>query len=126
MANDYTERQEGPDGQYCDLLTRVPYANQRMIEIGLSYARTNADRMDAALRGLLVGCSVLHELTRERSDDLNDAAAEVVVPWRVRAMDLYNAWYKQAFPGPKETSRTDQSTPPSGKKTPRSATGAPA
>jgi hypothetical protein len=38
--------------------------------------------------------------------DVGRAAAEVIKPWRERAVQLYTDWYAQAFPGPKESTRT--------------------
>jgi hypothetical protein len=114
MNESYLERQEGPDGQWCDLLNRVPYDRQRMIETGLVNARSSRDQMDAALRGMFWRCSVRDALTGEITDDLNRAGAEVVQPWRMRAMELYNDWYRDAFPGPKGSSRTASPTPPTG------------
>jgi hypothetical protein len=111
----YTERQEGPDGQHCDLLTRVPYDRQRMIETAMSRARTVRDQQDAALRGLLWEASVKDTLTGEMTSDVDRAGAEVIQPWRERAVELYNEWYAVAFPGPKGFSRTASRTPPSGK-----------
>lgn len=121
---EYVEHQEGPDGQYCDLLTRVPYPRQRVIEIAMSQARTTVDAMDAAFQGMLWSCSVKDALTGEMTDDVDQAGAEVVQPWRVRAMELYNAWFKEAMPGPKGTSRTGSRTPRSGSKTKARATSA--
>jgi len=123
MDNDYTERQEGPDGQYCYLLTRVPYDVQRMIEAGMAVARTNNDRLDACFRGLLWGeRNVKDTLTGEMTDDVDRAAAEVIQPWRVRAAELYNDWWKQAFPGPKGSPRKGSPTQSSGKAQPPSET----
>jgi len=91
-----------------------------MIEIGLREATTTADAMDAALRALLAECSVRDADTGEMVHDIEKAGAEVVQPWRVRAMELYNAWHKDAFPGPKGSPRTGSRTPSSGK-TPRAS-----
>lgn len=124
---EYLEHQEGPDGQHCDLLNRVPYDNQRKVEAAFAWARSPNDRLDAALRGMLwtpadvdeyhVGCKprVKHMLTGEITDDLGAAGTDVVQPWRVRASELYNAWSEIAFPGPKGSSRTGNRTPTSGK-----------
>lgn len=118
----YLERQDGPDGQFCELLTRVPYDRQRVIEVALAGSRSTLDRMDAALRAMLWTCSVKDALTGEVTDDIVKAGAEVVQPWRIRAMELYNDWYKAAMPGPKGSARTDSRTPPSGKTPKPSAT----
>lgn len=115
MSEEWLERQEGPDGQWCDLLNRVPYDRQRIIEIELSKARSVRDMDDAALRGMLWACSVKNTLTGEQSEDISVASAAVVEPWRKRAQELYNDWYKTAFPGPKGSSRTGSRTQPSGK-----------
>lgn len=131
MSEEWLERQEGPDGQWCDLLTRIPYGVERRVEIGLSFARSQRDQMDAVLRALIAEdrdekprCSVKDALTGEVCDDINRAAAEVIQPWRVRAMELYNAWFKAAMPGPKGSSRTGNRTPTSGKAKRASTTGA--
>lgn len=107
MHNDpeYVEHQDGPEGQFCDLLTRLPYDRQRMIEIALASAKTQRDMEDAALRGLLWSASVKHSLTGEMTDEFSVGAAEVIDPWRKRAVVLYNAWYEQAMPGPKGSTR---------------------
>lgn len=115
MTEEWLERQEGPDGQWCDLLKRVPYDRQRIIEVALTTARSVRDMDDAALRGMLWRCSVKDTLTGEVSQDIGDAGAEVVEPWRKRAQELYNAWFKTAFPGPKGSSRTGSQTRRSGK-----------
>ena len=113
---EYVEHQEGPDGQWCDLLIRIPYENQRVIEIGMSHARSNNDRLDAIFQGMLKGCEVKDYLTGEPSDDPMKAATEVIQPWRERAMELYNAWSAVAFPGPKGSPRKPGNrTPTSGK-----------
>lgn len=119
---EYVEHQEGPDGQYCDLLTRVPYDRQRMIEIALRDGQTNGDAMDAILRGMMWECSVKNDLTGEMSDRVEWAGSAVVQPWRLRAVELYNAWYKVAFPGPKGLPRTGSPTRTSGKTGKASAT----
>lgn len=120
--SDWIERQEGPDGQWCDLATRVGYGAQRRIEVTLALARTGTDAADAALRALVEGCSVKDVFTGELTADIDRASAEVVEPWRRRAMELYNAWYKDAHPGPKGSSRTASQTPTSGKTKPASET----
>jgi hypothetical protein len=122
---EYLERQEGPDGNTCELLTRVPYDRQRMIEQGLARARDNRDQMDACLRGLLWSCDVVDVLTGEKTQDIDRAGAEIVQPWRKRAVDIYNGWYAEAFPGPKGSSRTGSRTPRSGKTLERSEMSAP-
>jgi len=111
---DYLERQEGPDGQYCDLLTRIPYDRQRTLELWLSRARSKNDQMDAALHALLwtdyAPAKGKHVLTGEWTDDVGMAGAEIVEKWRERAMELYNDWFAAAMPGPKESTRTGRRT----------------
>jgi hypothetical protein len=124
MTEEWLERQEGPDGQFCELLTRVPYDRQRMIERGIFDARSEADGQDAVLRGLLWTMSVRDTLTGEMTDDIGKAAANVIEPWRERAVELYNAWYETAMPGPKGSSRTASRTRTSGKPTKPSETSA--
>lgn len=123
MSEEWLERQEGPEGQWCDLATRVGYGAQRRIEIALARAQNATDMSDVALRGLLEGCSVKDVFTGEPTEDIDRASAEVVEPWRRRAMELYNAWYKDAHPGPKGSSRTARQTKSSGKQMQASATG---
>lgn len=125
MTEEWLERQEGPEGQWCDLLKRVPYDRQRMIEVGLRDGRNALDAQDAALRGMLWACSVRDTLTGAMVDDIERAGAEVVQPWRLRAMELYNDWYKVAMPGPKGSARTVNRTQTSGKTSAPSETGAP-
>lgn len=122
MSEEWLERQEGPEGQWCDLLKRVPYDRQRMIEVGMRGGRSGADTMDAVLTGMLWECKVKDALTGEMTTDIQRAGAEIVQPWRTRAVELYNAWYAEAMPGPKGSPRTGSRTPRSGKKTPASAT----
>ncbi len=124
MTEEWLERQEGPDGQYADLLTRVPYDRQRAIEISLGRFQSELDQQDAALRGLLWEASVKDTLTGETTDDIGRAGAEVIQPWRIRAMELYNAWYKAAMPGPKGSAGTGHRTRRSGRKTSPSETSA--
>lgn len=116
---EYLERQEGPDGQHCDLLNRVPYDRQRMIETAMIDAKTARDMADAAFRGLLwtehEPAKVKDALTGEWSEDVDRAGAEVIEPWRNRAVELYNRWHKDAFPGPKGSPRTADRTRPSGR-----------
>jgi hypothetical protein len=113
---DYLEKQEGPDGQTCELLTRLPYDRSRMIERGMFDAKSELDAKDAVLRGMIWTCSVVDTLTGETTDDIDKAAAEVIDPWRDRAVELYNAWYKVSHPGPKGSSKTASRTRTSGKK----------
>lgn len=103
---DYLEKQDGPDGQTCELLTRIPYDRHRMIEKAFFEAKSEVDAQDALLRGMLWSASVKDTLTGETTDDIGRAATEVIDPWRQRAVELYNAWYAVAFPGPKGSSRT--------------------
>lgn len=103
---EFLETLEGPDGQKCRLLTRVPYDRQRIIERLMASARSNADRSDAALQGLLWDCTVTDYLTGKETQDIGAASAAVIEPWRIRAVDLYNAWYAEAMPGPKGSTRT--------------------
>lgn len=134
----YLEHQEGPDGQHLDLLNRVLYDRQRVIEIGLRNARNTLDEYDAALRGMAwtaadvseykVGCvpAVRHLLTDDMTEDLGKASAAVIQPWRVRASELYNEWYQATIPGPKGSTRKPGSPiPTSGKSTKAHATGGP-
>lgn len=129
---EYLEHQEGPDGQCCDLLTRVPYERQRALEINLRNGRNAQDQDDAALRAFLwraadvdeyhVGCkpNVKHDLTGDFTDDLGKASLAVIQPWRERASELYNAWFEAAMPSQKKGSgRTGRSTRTG---SPRSAT----
>jgi hypothetical protein len=122
---DYIERQDGPDGQFCELLTRIPYDRHRMIEKALFDARSELDARDAALRGLLWSVSVKDALTGAETADIDKAGAEVIEPWRKRAVELYNAWYESAFPGPKGSSRTASRTRTTGKTDRASETSAP-
>jgi hypothetical protein len=121
-VNNYTEHQEGPDGQSCELLTRIPYDRQRMIETAMYRARSNVDRLDAAFRALLWSATVKDVLTGETTDDVDRAAAEVIQPWRVRAVELYNDWFKAAYPGPKGSSGTGRRTRSGAKTAPPSET----
>lgn len=124
MTEEWLERQDGPDGQFCLLLNRVPYDRQRMIEVGTAGARTVRDNQDACLRGMLWEASVKDALTGELTDAIDRAGAEVIQPWRERAVVLYNEWYRKAYPGPKGSSRTDSRTPSSGKTPKASVTSA--
>ena len=124
---EYLERQEGPDGQHCDLLTRVPYDRQRMIEMAFARARSDVDRLDACFRGLLWGDAVVKDaLTGEQTADYDRAPAEVIQPWRIRAGELYNTWFAVAFPGPKGSTRTGRRTGSSAKPSEPPATDVPA
>jgi hypothetical protein len=96
-----------------------------MIETGLARADNVRDQQDACLRGLMESCSVLDVDTGERTANIGKASAAVVQPWRERAVDIYNEWYKEAFPGPKGSSRTGSRTPRSGKTLERSEISAP-
>ncbi len=62
MTEEWLERQEGPNGQYCDLLTRLPYERQRMIE-ALPPTSRPADIKDVVLRALLWDAKVNDTLT---------------------------------------------------------------
>ena len=122
---DYTETLEGSDGQTCELLTRVPYDRQRMIERGMFEAKSELDAQDIVFHGLLWTAKVNDALTGEPTEDVDKAGAEVIDPWRQRAVELYNAWYAVAFPGPKGSSRTASRTRTSGKTAAPSETSAP-
>jgi hypothetical protein len=105
ISPEFLERLEEPDGDLCVLLNRVPYDRQRVIEIALAEARSTADRLDAALRGMLWEAKVKDYLTGEATDDPARANTAHVFKWRLRAMELYNAWYAEAFPDPKPRKR---------------------
>ncbi len=113
MSEEWLERQEGPDGQYCDLLNRLPYDRERMVEQGMFKAESQLDGQDAVLRALAWSVSVKDALTGKTTNDLDRAAAEVIDPWRKRAVELYNAWYLVAFPGPKGLTPTESPPMPS-------------
>lgn len=110
MSEEWLERQEGPDGQWCDLLKRVPYDRQRLIEMAMDRSRSVRDQQDSALRGMLWACQVRDVLTGDTTDDIDKASGEVVVPWRERAIVLANEWWKAAMPGPKGSSGTASRT----------------
>ncbi len=125
MTEEWLERQEGPNGQYCDLLTRLPYERQRMIE-ALPPTTRPADIKDACLRALLWEAQVTDTLTGQMTGNIDRAAAQVIAPWRERAVELYNAWYAEAFPGPKDsTGKTGSQTPTTGRTSKRPETAEP-
>lgn len=77
----------------------------------MARARTTNDQADACFRGLLWSIKARDILTGEMTDDPDaDIAAEVIQPWRMRAVDIYNEWYAAAFPGPKGSTGTGRRT----------------
>lgn len=115
MAEGYTKRFEGPDGQYVVLLTRLPYDRALQVEEAFATEPTAGKRADAVLRALLWDASVKDYLTDEVTADINAANPALIADWRDEATVLYLAWRKEAFPGPKGSSKTGRSTPPSSK-----------
>lgn len=109
----YVERQEGPDGQYCLLLNRVPYDVALAIDMVIDVERSTSRRADAILRNLTWECRVKDYLTGEMTADVGQADPYMVLEWRNRAVELWNEWRKAAKPGPKGSSRTASQTPPS-------------
>lgn len=107
----YTEKQEGPDGQYCVLLTRVPYDIALDVDVVVETERAPSRRADAILRGLTWECSVINYLTGERTSDVGAADPYLVLEWRNRAVELWHEWKKVAAPGPKGSARTGSQTP---------------
>ena len=110
IVNTYTERQEGPDGQYCVLLTRVPYDRWLLIEAESHRDRNPATFTDVIFRALLEEASVKNYLTGEDDFDVARADPALVTKWRERAFELYFEWKKAAMPGPKGTSGTGSRT----------------
>lgn len=106
----FTERQEGPDGQFCELYTRFTYDEMQRIEEA-SVSRMNISAFaDAVLKVAASEFMVFHARTgKENTTDIGVGNAAVTVPWRDRAVDLYLAWKEEAFP--KDESEDDASPP---------------
>ncbi len=116
MTEEWLERQEGPDGQYCELLTRIPYDRYRIMENGFWGVENTKAQNDVVFRAMIWEASVKDTLTGEMTDDVGKADAMLIDRWRDRAVQLYNKWNAAAMPGPKGSSRTDSRTPTSGRK----------
>ena len=122
---EYTERLEGPDGQFCVLLTRLPYERALLVERESIRESNLSVFANACLRAHLWEASVTDYLTGEDAgDDFMRGAPEVITPWRERAVQLYVEWRKIAFPGPKGSPRTGRRTR-SGDRAPSATTAPP-
>lgn len=107
MNDAYTERLEGPDGQYIVLLTRLPYERAFQVEQwAVKPGSTLADFAHGCLHAMLWEAKVKDYLTDEDAgDDVDRGAPEVIGPWRERAVELYIEWKNAAFPAPKGSRR---------------------
>ena len=128
--NNYTERLELPEGQWADLLTRLPTARAQIVLVAIAREQDIRKKplmtwdpvfTDAVARAHLVSARLKNYLHPDQwvgADEYGLAAPEITDEIKVRATVLYAQWSADATPGPKEPSTTDSPTP-TGAKQPR-------
>ena len=103
MAESYVERVDLPNGQWADLLTRLPYERATMIVKAIAReGNTLPVFEDVVLRAHLWRAKLTNYLEPDAdalgADGVGMADPETVDQLQTRAMELYIAWRKMARP----------------------------
>jgi hypothetical protein len=129
----FTERLDLPDGQWAELLTRLPYDRQMAVEVATERdaaitgaladklapetairGATWAGWVDAVMRAVLWQAHLRGYLEPDKwldAAEVGQADPQVTDKIRLHAVKLYLEWRKAIDPGPKESSQSGTQTP---------------
>lgn len=131
MTESWLHHMDGPDGQEADLLTRLTYDRDQLIQISMEreehvtallMAQAGVEGgtgfsvpwfADACLRAHLWTGKFRHALTEEITDQVGqaDPRSDFLVSVRLKAVELYLAWKQVAKSGPKGSGPTEAPIP---------------